>query len=213
MALLRNVSGVAKVVGGWQQDEKGPNGGAHLPVTLQPGQTVTVSEESLNHPVVRGLAASADFELDDVTLVPGGPVDTDPGARLGKLRVMSTTVTHADFSAALPVETITLSLVVPAGSLVEGVVLETSTGFTGGGAASCVLNIGDATDANRFSSGGNPSIFTAIQTTTGSDAPICRSDTTLKAALTVTGEGATAAGLTAGSTKVTVFFTVLPVED
>jgi len=150
MALLRNISGSVKKVGGWQKRLTGNAlfEGAHgtamvLPVDLQPGETIEVPREALDDHIVVKLAQSTDFELIDVENVAGGRVISNPNVPAGKVCVLRRTLTAADLGALAGGVTSQAYAMgtIPAGTVVVDALAEIKTAE--GTIANLDLNLGD----------------------------------------------------------------------
>jgi len=149
MAKLRNISSSAHRVGGWQKRQvggalfKGKHGVEMVrPVLLQPGESIEVAQQSIDDPIVVGLARSADFDLIDVETVPGsGVVDANPSVENGAFKLAFKDLTVADLTEVAVTQEIIMETL-PAGSVVQEVWTEISAVFNAGGAETLDISVG-----------------------------------------------------------------------
>lgn len=129
----------------------------------------------------------------------------------GQVQRRVVTVGHADLTAAAVSEAIAIGAALPANAHVLGVNVSLATPFSGGGATSCVVDIGSTGDADALIDGAN--VFAAAVDGMASTRPlgiapnkIFASSTQLNATFI---SDVNVAALTAGSATIEVLFTVL----
>lgn len=153
MARLVNVSDGPKRVGGWEKGASrtglpdAPGSLASLPRLLQPGESVDIPVEVLNHPVVVSLGNSADFELRDVQAVPGGEVEDNPAQVKGEIKNLGREFGPSDLSAAALTQQIGLGAL-PAGAYILDISAESLGAWDGGAMA---ITIGSVADVDALS--------------------------------------------------------------
>lgn len=131
----------------------------------------------------------------------------------GDVQVVSVTVGEADLTAAATSQAIAIGSSVPAGARILGASIRLTTPFTGGGATSCVVDIGSTGDADALIDGAN--VFAAAVDGQASTRPlgiapnkVFTSATQLNATFI---SDVNVSALTAGACVVDVYFTVIPV--
>lgn len=129
--------------------------------------------------------------------------------RLGQF--IEVTITHADLTAAATSQAVDIGDI-PAGAQIRGADIRLATPFTGGSVSACVVDIGDAGDADAIVDGAN--VLAAAVDGQASTRPLGIAPNKLfDAATTLTATFATTddnvADLTAGECTIRVLFDVL----
>ena len=140
MAKLVNVSSAIQYVGGWQKNQI--PAGQVLRVKLMPGESVDIPAEVRDDPAVVVLAETADFELQDVTLVAGGPVEANPKLRKGELKLIRKTIAFGAFTGIGTATTEVPLDLIPSGSMITDVRLRLTASFDD----SMAIELGSSTD-------------------------------------------------------------------
>jgi hypothetical protein len=140
MARLVNVSSKVQYVGGWQKNQI--PAGQVVRVKLMPGESVEIPPEVRDDPAVVVLAETADFELQDVTLVAGGPTEADPKARKGEMKLIRKVIDYTSFANdAVASKSVVIDLL-PSGSMITDVRLRHTAPFDD----SMALELGSSVD-------------------------------------------------------------------
>lgn len=209
MPRLINISTTPITVGGWQKDEVAssiplsPDGRKmSLPVLVQPGGYVEVSEQSLDHPIVRALVSGGSFKVEQVELVPGVLV-ADPSDLVGQVRRVQVSLTDSDLANAGAVAATARSLgAVPTNIVVLDLFVEVSEAFAGGSVSAITATVGTAGSVsavgsalNLAATGLDPATMTAKNFAVSQDLIV-----------TITASGDTLDALTAGAATVTLVY-------
>lgn len=102
----------------------------------------------------------ANFDDTKVRFTSLGSVKSGEG--MEPIKVKKLTITPADLDAAATSDTVTFSSVVPNGAILIGFAHNLRQVFAGGSVATCVLNLGDGSNPDRFID--NVNIFTGAST-------------------------------------------------
>jgi len=76
-------------------------------------------------------------------------------SQLGTIQTRTVTITHTTLDAAALTQTINIGAVLPANAMIVGVNVAQATATTGGGASSCVVDIGTSGDVDALVDGAN----------------------------------------------------------
>lgn len=212
MARLVNISGTALRVGGWEKDlsrtgvPTAPGTAMSLPRLLNPGQSVDIPVEVIHHPLIKNAVDSGNFRLEDVQLVPGGPVDADVSVQEGVVQKLTKTLTFADLTAAAT------SQVIGIGALPANTHVLDVYAVSGGvwDAGTMAITLGSASDTDALAGSMDIDVVADVTVpwafTGTAQSRAFASGLDVVAAFT---SDANVDGNTTGSVTITVLFTVL----
>jgi len=146
------------------------------------------------------------------SIIMGAPV-TLPATQVGTIQTRSVEITHTTLDAVATSQTINIGAVLPANALVLGVNVAVATSTTGGGAGSCVVDIGTSGDVDALIDGAN--VFAAAVDGMASARPLGIASNKLFVAagtqlIATVISDVNVSLLTAGAFTVTVAFVILP---